>query len=586
MSGSESPSGGTGDLPFTPATPNASTWSNSRDLLRRAWELIECGSGAYGGADGLLEAMLTVSREPELDTTLRRIVRAATEVVGAKYGALGVLNPDGDGLAEFVFEGIDERTRRSIGELPHGHGLLGLLIEQPEPVRVADLSRHPSSVGFPHHHPRMRSFLGVPIRLRDEVFGNLYLTEKTGGEAFTETDETIVRALAAAAGIAVENARLYERARLGQRWQEATSEIRAALLATAEPTEVLGLIADRAHEISGADYTLLALPRNSELRPEEVETLRVTVSSGSSKSGLVGREIPVATSTCGEVFRERSPRRVTNLNLSLGSDNDVLGPALILPLRSSPEAISGVLVVARQPGSAPFEPEQLPLVTGFTDQAALALRLADDQYRLRELEILGDRERIARDLHDHVIQRLFAIGLSLRSTHRLIASSEAGQRLSATTAELQQVVSDIRDTIFDLRSNAHHGSRLRTRLNKILAESTAETGLDTRVRMTGPLNAVPGELAEHAEAVTREALSNVVRHAGASRVSLTVSVTDELTVTVVDDGDGIPREVERSGLRNLEQRARQAGGNLQTTRPPEGGTRLSWSAPLVEAESG
>ncbi|MGJ7906552.1 GAF domain-containing protein [Actinopolyspora sp. H202] len=583
MSGSESPHGGPGDFPLPPETRNALSQSRSRELLRGAWELIERDGGAGDRADVLLEAILAVASELELDTTLRRIVQAATEVVGAKYGALGVLNPDGDGLAEFIYEGIDEQTRHRIGELPRGRGLLGLLIDHPEPVRLAELSQHSQAVGFPANHPRMRSFLGVPIRLRDKVFGNLYLTEKIDGEVFTEADETMVRALAAAAGIAVENARLYEQARLRQRWQEATSEIRAALLAATEPAEVLDLIANRAHEISGADCTFLALPQDPDVPPEEVDRLAVSVSAGSVGNGLVGREIPVTASPCGTVFRERLPRHVGTLDL--GDEAGSFGPALILPLRSSSETVSGVLVVARNPRATSFDSEQLRLVAGFTDQAALALRLADDQHRLRELELLGDRDRIARDLHDHVIQRLFAIGLSLRNTQGLTTDFEVGQRLSTTTAELQQVVNDIRDTIFDLRNSTRHGSELRTRLNEIVSESLAETGLEAKVRMSGPLSAVPDELAEQAEAVIREALSNTVRHAEASSVSVTVSVTDELTVTVVDDGSGIPAGITHSGLNNLAQRARGVAGTMETTPLPEGGTRLSWSAPLPHPES-
>ncbi|GAB3545562.1 signal transduction histidine kinase [Actinopolyspora lacussalsi] len=583
MSGSESPHGGLGDFPLPHETRNAQSQSGSQELLRGAWELIERDNGAGDRADVLLEAILAVSSELELDTTLRRIVQAAAGVVGAKYGALGVLNPDGDGLAEFIYEGIDEETRHRIGELPRGRGLLGLLIDHPEPLRLTELSQHSQSVGFPANHPPMRSFLGVPIRLRDKVFGNLYLTEKVDGDAFTEADETMVRTLAAAAGIAVENARLYERARLRQRWQEATSEIRAALLATTDPAEVLDLIANRAHEISHADCTLLALPQDPDLPPEEVDRLSVSVSVGSLGSGLVGRDLPVTASTCGAVFRDRVPRQVNRLDL--GDDAGAFGPSLILPLRSSPETVSGVLVVARNPRATSFDAEQLRLVAGFTDQAALALRLADDQHRLRELEILGDRDRIARDLHDHVIQRLFAIGLSLRNTQGLVTDHEVGQRLSTTTAELQQVVNDIRDTIFDLRNSARHGSELRTRVNEIVSESIAETGLEAKVRMTGPLSAVPDKLAEQAEAVIREALSNTVRHADANSVSVTVSVTDELTVTVVDDGAGIPTGITRSGLDNLEQRARRAEGTMETRPLPEGGTRLNWSAPLPRPNS-
>jgi two-component system, NarL family, sensor histidine kinase DevS len=550
-----------------------------RELLVEVQNRVGQLVGARDQMDGLLEAMLAVSAGLDLDATLRRIVHSAIELVDCRYGALGVLTTTGEELAGFVSEGIDEQTRERIGRLPQGHGLLGLLIEQPKPVRLDELSRHPSSTGFPEHHPPMHSFLGVPIRLRDEVFGNLYLTEKNGGLPFSEDDEAVVQALAAAAGIAIENARLYEDVRLRQRWQAATSEIRAELLSGTDTTDVLGLIAGRARELTSADYTFVAQPEDSATPVGEVTGLVVTVCSGIDSDALVGREIPVDGSTCGAVFRALEPRLTSSLtyDLAAGLDEE-FGPALVLPLRAG--SVSGVLVSLRKPGDVPFSPEQVPLASSFADQAALALQMYDDQLRMHRLELLADRNRIARDLHDHVIQRLFAHGLTLQSTHMRAQSPEIQQRLADMMEDVQNIIGDIRTAIFDLHGGLRGTTQLRKKLHEVIAEMTAERGLRTTVRMSGPLGVVSQHLADHAEAVLREALSNTVRHAEADTVMITVSVADDLVIDVTDNGVGLPAKVARSGLSNLAERAAEAGGTFSLETPGSGGTRLIWSAPV------
>jgi signal transduction histidine kinase len=553
-----------------------------RELLREVQDRVEQLVSARDQMDGLLEAMLAVASGLELDTTLRRIVHAAIELVDCKYGALGVLNPDREGLAEFVYEGIDEETRRRIGDLPTGHGLLGLLIHQPKPVRMDELSQHAASVGFPQHHPPMHSFLGVPVRVRDEVFGNLYLTEKKGGLPFTDDDEVVVQALAAAAGIAVENARLYEESRLRQRWQEATSEIRAELLGAADPHDVLYLIANRALALTAADYTFLAQPEDPETPASDVTSLVVTVCAGLDSHSLEGREIPVEGSSCGAAFTDAEPRRVESLSYDLSSEmEEQFGPALVLPLRASSDTVSGVLVALRKAGEDQFDVAQLPLVAAFADQAALALQLAEDQRHLNELRVLGDRDRIARDLHDHVIQRLFAHGLALQSTHQRTRSPEIQKRLADMVNDVQSIVAEIRTAIFDLHGGLQGTTQLRKRLQEAIAELTDDTDLRTVVRMSGPVGVVSPELGEHAEAVLREALSNAVRHSRAATVTVTVSVGDDLVLDVTDDGIGIPDTVARSGLHNLAQRARDVDGSFSVERLETGGTRLLWHAPVA-----
>jgi len=552
-----------------------------RELLGEVQDRVEQLVSSRDQMDGLLEAMLAVAGGLELDATLRRIVHAAIELVDCRYGALGVLRADREGLAEFVYEGIGEHSRREIGHLPEGHGLLGLLIEQPKPLRLGDLSQHPASTGFPEHHPPMHTFLGVPVLVRDRVFGNLYLTEKAGGQPFTEDDEVVVQALAAAAGIAVENARLYEETRLRQAWQEATSEIRAELLASADPDHVLHLIAARALELTGADYAFLAQPADPELPAQDVRQLVVTVCAGNNAEALRGREIPVESSSCGQVFRDGMARQAASLRYDLTAGLDEhFGPVLLMPLRTSADAVSGVLVAARAAGREPFDSYQLPLASAFAEQAALALQLAEDQRRLYELEVLADRDRIARDLHDHVIQRLFAHGLALQSTRLRSRSPDIQRRLADMTDDVQNIIAEIRTAIFDLHGGLEGTTQLRKRLHEIIAELTAETGLQTTVRVSGPVGVVSPDLAEDAEAVLREALSNAVRHADATSVTVSVSVGDELTIDVTDNGIGLPGSVTRSGLDNLAERARSANGTFAAEPSEGGGTRVVWSAPV------
>ena len=542
-----------------------------RELLVEVQDRVEQIVRGRDRLDGLVEAMLVVNSGLDLDTTLRTIVRTATSLVDARYGALGVRGGDGDALVEFVTEGIDDEVGERIGAPPSGRGVLGLLIDDPKPIRLDDIRMHPASVGFPRDHPPMRTFLGVPVRIRDEVYGNLYLTEKAGGQPFSEDDEVLVEALAAAAGIAIANARLYEQARARQSWIEATRDIATELLAGAEPARVFRLIADEALRLTGADAVVVAVPPDEDADVDElvvVETAGAAAPSGS---------ISVADNEIGAAFAERTPRRVTALT---GTESLMAGagPALVLPLRTT-DTTAGVVVALRRHGSREFTPDQLGMAAAFTDQATVAWQLAGSQRRMRELDVISDRERIARDLHDHVIQRLFAAGLSLQGAIPRARSVEVQQRLADTVDELQRVIQEIRTTIFDLHGSSPGTTRLRQRLDEAI-EAFAGQGLRTTVHFVGPLSVVDAALADHAEAVVREAVSNAVRHSGAHTLTVNVRVEDELSLEVIDDGCGIPADVTASGLNNLRARAEQVGGTLTLNTAPGGGTVLRWVAPL------
>ena len=547
-----------------------------RQMLTERQDRIEQMTTSREHLDGLLEAMLTVSSGLDLAATLRRIVDAAIRLVDCRYGALGVLNHSGDRLQELVYAGVDDETRHLIGELPTGHGLLGLLIDRPAPLRLDDITGHPASAGFPARHPPMRTFLGVPVRVRGQVYGNLYLTDKAAGQSFTEDDEDLIQALAAAAGIAIDNARLFEQARQRQQWQQATSEIRGELLAAIDPSEVLDLIARRARHLAGADHVLIARPDDLDQVSAEVTALTVTAYAGDNPS-VPGLRIGVDDTATGRVYRTGNLIQEPEI-----SDTGPHGPALLLPLRVSADSVTGVLALIRSRGREPFDDRQLPLAAAFADQAALALKLADDQRQLAAVSLIAERDRIARDLHDHVIQRLFAHGLHLQSAQARSRVPEARRRLSEMIDDVQDIITDVRTAIFDLHGGEDDGFALRPALTAIVTEQTGESGLRTTMRMSGPLSVVTGPLADHAEAVLREALSNVVHHAHAHQVDVTVSVDDDLTICVTDDGIGIAPAVTRSGLRNLTARAEQAGGTCTLTTPTPGGTRLTWTAPLPE----
>ena len=555
-----------------------------RTLLREVVERVEGVGLLAERLQSLLQAVVSIGSHLALDEVLRRIVATAAQLADAQYAALGVLDPSGDRLSQFVTHGIDEAAAVMIGELPEGHGMLGLLIREPRVIRVANLADHPSSVGFPAHHPPMRSFLGVPVVVRGEAFGNLYLTEKRGGGPFTDADEHIVLALAAAAGLAVQNARLYEQAQRRQRWLEATSDVATRVLAGASANDVFDVLVALARELAEADTAVLALPLGD-------GTLRVVAVDGMSADMLRTIVIP-ADSVCGRVSRTGTAVVI----LDAAENPDVwpglltatgAGPAIFLPLGSSSDAM-GTLVLVRDAGAPGFNDEVIRLATAFANQAALALRLSVAAADREKLAVLGDRDRIARDLHDLVIQRLFATGMALESMVRRIQPPEAANRVRRAVDDLDDTIKEIRSTIFALQSPAPlSGQGLRAAVTRVVAGAAPALGFEPRVTFDGLVDsAVPGPIAEQLVAVLREGLSNVARHAGATK--LTVDVTTDshsVRVRIIDDGSGLPDGAVRSGLNNLATRARDLRGTFSAVAlaPPETGTVVEWSVPLADS---
>ncbi|QHC26947.1 GAF domain-containing sensor histidine kinase [Streptomyces sp. GS7] len=530
----------------------------------------------------LLDAVMSLGRGLELPQVLRGIVEAAVTLADAEYGALGVVD-DGQ-LSRFLPVGMSDELIGQIGRTPCGRGILGELIRHPVPLRLDDLTTHPRSYGFPDRHPPMRTFLGVPVRVRDEVFGNLYLTEKRGGGSFDADDEAVLTTLSIAAGVAIDNARMYHESRRRERWLEALGEITRSLLSGTGADEVLHLIAERALEFAGADSAAVLLPVES-----SADDLAVAVARGAGASRIAGLRVPADGSLPGMAARTGRPVVTADLRTDprahpLGPDTETeeeYGPAIAVPLQV--DTGCGALRLSRLAGRPAFDDTEVRLLSGFADQAVIALELARRRAESEELAVLHDRDRIARDLHDLAIQRLFATGITLQSATRLIERPEAAERVGRAVNDLDTTIKIIRSTIFGLRTTGEGraGRSLRRDLTDTVQRAAQPLGFAPALRIDGPVDsAVPDELAQHVVAVAAEALSNAARHARARRLDVALTAADEVTLTVTDDGVGVGPAPHTGGLANMRARAEMHGGRLAVESPAGGGTRIVWCVPL------
>jgi signal transduction histidine kinase len=546
------------------------------ELIGRLTEQAQDVLAAQGRLRALIRANALVSGELNLRLVLRHIVAAAKDLVQARYAALGVLDDNGL-LQEFIHLGMPDDIVQAIGPLPTGRGILGLLTSRPEPIRIPDLGAHPDSAGFPDQHPPMRSFLGVPVRARGKVFGNLYLTESERGE-FTAEDEQLVVALAASAGTAIDNARLFQQSEQRRQWLAASADVTQRLLARHhEPP--MELVLRYAAQGAGADVASVVLPAGGNRW-----TVRFAV--GDQAQSLVGHVVDLERSIAGRVIQSGKPVLSTDFSTDFPDREPLfgVGSAIGAPLVDDDRQVLGAITVAREPGRPAFTEEDREQLSAFTNHVGVAMALDQARSDHETMRLIEDHDRIAADLHDHVIQQLFAVGMGLQGILRTLPRQEQQARIHDYVDALDATITRIRMTIFQLRVDQSADS-LQRRLLAVMEEETPVLGFSPDIRFIGPLDlGVDGDLADDVVAVVREALSNVGRHAGASSVAVEVSLVHGMvTVDVRDDGRGIENSTRSSGLMNLRRRAEAHHGNFHVTRPPQGGTHLRWSA---RAESG
>ena len=571
-----------GSAPDTP--PGVLPQLQLDDLLAELQSRIQLVRGTRDRMRNLLQAFVAVGSGLDLESTLKRIVETAVGLVDAQYGALGVIG-EGERLIEFVPVGMDEATIRAIDHWPEGRGLLGLLIHDPKPLRLADMASHPDSSGFPAGHPPMKAFLGVPVRVRDEVYGNLYLTDKQGGGEFSEDDEAVLIALASAAGVAIDNARLYDVARQQQAWMAANAEIVTSLLSGTDPDEVLATLTRQIRDLARADLVVLAVPE-----PDH-RMLSIRFAEGDGAEATHDLVLATEHSLSGEVLNTglaieledfaRDPRTATSVRGPMAH----IGPAIVFPLGVAGD-VRGVLTVGRRHGSLPFAETTADVVGTFAAQAGIALELAHRRRDAERLSLYEDRDRIARDLHDHAIQRLYATGMALEGTVPMIGKPEVEARVRKSVNAMDATIKDIRAAIFALQTRTEDEQpNLREAVVGLIDEMTAPAGFTPSLRLGGKLNdQVSPEAGEEMLTALREALSNAARHAQASQIDVGVDVDADgcLTLRVSDDGIGVPESGRRSGLRNLQTRAEKLGGEFRLGPGPSGtGTTLTWRVPAT-----
>jgi signal transduction histidine kinase len=541
------------------------------ELLEHAQELLATRQRVAW----LLDAVVSINSGLNLRATLERIVEAAAQLAQARYAALGVLDDERDSLAEFITFGLDDAAVQRIGPLPMGLGILGLLISDPKPLRLRDLSTHPASAGFPPNHPPMHSFLGVPIVVRGQPFGNLYLTEKSATDEFSDDDERVVTALAAAAGVAIEKAQLFDQAQRRHTWLAAGAALTNKLLSGVD--DPLRLIAETARRASAADVVLICQA------DEGREPMRVAAAAGPDTDNLVNRVVQ-CDAACTQLVRRPAPRLFRDAGAELPQLSAFLRPTprrvLAVPLQAHDTTL-GMLLLADSSLRAATDAD-VQLTASFASQAALALELFRAQQEQNRLAVFADRDRIARDLHDQVIQRLFAAGLALQGVEGTLPTPAAG-KVHRIVDQLDATIVEIRRSIFSLHAAEEKEiPQLRAQLVTVVTEAKEALGFEPELRLEGPLDTVPQKVADDAVAVLREALSNAARHARAERLSARVWAGDDFGVDVVDDGRGLPGELShRSGLANLAERAERHGGHLEVGPAGDGpGTRLCWRVPL------
>ena len=528
----------------------------------------------------LLEAGLTLASELSLPIVLQRIVDLAAQVTEARYGALGVIG-EGDTLTEFVTTGIPARQRRAIGELPTGRGVLGLLIHEPRPVRIKNISDHLLSVGFPPNHPPMRSFLGAPVQALGRVFGNIYLADKLTADEFSPEDEEALVVLATQAGVAIANASLYEEVRSREQWLDALNDITTRVLSGSNEGSLLESIAEHAQKLAGADSATIVI------RTATPGELVISAATGARARELHGQAIPIEGSISGAVMQNGEGLTVDDLSADPRAFQPTAklgrhGPAFFVPLRV-PGGVTGTLMVANLKGGKSFTRHTRQLVESLADAASVAIEYDRAQSELRRLGLLEERERIAKDLHDGIIQSLFAVGMSLQGTALMAGNRDVGVRLETAVEELDSVIRDLRNYIFGLRPGILADRQLDQALRDLGEQMAARSRETVEVTVDAELAARLSSRSADIVQLTREALSNVARHAQARRASVQLERRGpQAVLTVEDDGVGFAANTDSggNGLRNMRERAAKLGGTLEVSTAAGKGTTIRVAFPV------
>ena len=532
--------------------------------------------------DQLLESVLVLASDLSLDVVLQRIIELAVKLTDARYGALGVIGSDGR-LLDFITTGITPEQRQAIGPLPVGEGILGVLIRDAKPLRLQRISNDPRHVGFPPNHPPMGSFLGAPVIARGKVFGNIYLTEKQGAPEFDAEDEAAVLVLATHAGVAIENARLYNETRRRGQWLEAVREISAAILAGMEGDRVLQIIVRRARELVDAATATIVTPATG----AGSDPLTIRVADGAHAAQLVGLPVPTQGSVSGDVIRSGHTEVLADAStdgrtyqpmIALGN----MGPMVLVPLvlRGRP---FGTLTVANPVGGAAFDEEAIRLVETFADQASVALEYGRAQDELNRLSVLDERERIGRELHDGVIQSLFSVGMGLQATAVRSRDPEVESRIEAAVAEIDRAIRDLRNYIFGLRPGILADRQLEQALEDLAREFGEKSGVTTVTDIDGTVAAELAQRAADLVQLTREALSNVGKHAQATTCRVTLRRDgDQAILEIDDDGRGFDPAAPHTGLglRNLKDRGLAIGGRVTVETKAGEGTTVRFVIPI------
>jgi len=531
-----------------------------------------------------------LTSELDLDAVLDLVLAAARELTGARYAALGVLDEERRGLSQFLTSGVDDETHRAIGDLPSGHGILGLLIDEPRPLRLEDASAHPRSYGFPPGHPDMRTFLGVPIIIRGHAWGNLYLSEKDDGAPFSEVDEETAVVLSEWAGVAVQNARLYEEAvtrrdelQRAVRGLEATAAIARAVGGETELDRVLELVAKRARALVGARDVLIMLREGDRLVARAV----------AGKTALSeSPHLPFEGTTTGQVMRELRSRRIVDVEGEMRISPAELGvddvhTALIVPLVYRGNALGALIAFERLGPARRFTADDELLLESFADQSATAVAtvktVQEDRLRRSIAAAEDERRRWARELHDETLQALGALKVLLSGASRLEDADAVRDALATASEQLGSDIASLRGIIAELRPAALDQLGLAPALSSLRQRTTVASGLDVRIEVQLGATQLSSELETTVYRIVQESLTNAARHAAAERVDVLVCCDGHaLSIAVTDDGSGFDpaTAVQGYGLQGIRERVELAGGELEVTAATPSGTSVRATLPL------